>query len=191
MKTLVVTQPFDQISVTAIMATAHLRRQSFYDYFHDKYDVLDWIYTTEINEAVKYCNSYRYWPQTLLKMMTYFQDNRAFYRKVIAIDEQNAPEKVIANHISNMVGNIFNDLSKKEQLPVTTDYCSFLQSLLSRTLLSELKRFLTAADPLPLSQEVAHLRYFLDDGINGLLLRTNRIKAYQPSEKLAKQSPNT
>lgn len=183
-KHLVASQPFDHISVTSIMEAAQLRRQTFYDYFHDKYDVLDWIYTVEINEAVKYCNTYRYWPQTLLKMMTYFEENREFYQKVIEIDEQNAPEKVITNHIRQMVGNIFIDLSKKEQLPINTDYCSFLQELLSRTLLSELKRFLRPDSHLNLHDEVANLRDYLDDGINGLLLRTRRIDSYRHSQSL-------
>ncbi|GEP24278.1 MAG: dihydroxyacetone kinase transcriptional activator DhaS [Lentilactobacillus diolivorans] len=183
-KQLVVFQPFNKISVTTIMTQAKLRRQTFYDYFRDKYDVLDWIYTTEINEAVKYCNTYKYWPQTLLKMMTYFEKNRAFYRKVIEIDVQNAPEHVIAVHIQQMVGNIFIDLSQKEQLPIDNEYCHFLQGLLSRTLLLELKRFLEDGSNLSLHQEVANLRHYLDDGINGLLLRTRRITAYHKSHDL-------
>lgn len=183
-KQLVISQPFESISVTNIMATANLRRQTFYDYFHDKYAVLDWIYTTEINEAVKYCNTYRYWPQTLLKMMTYFENNRLFYQKVIILDQQNAPEDVIASHLRQMIGNIFIDLSKKEQLPINNDYCKFLQALLSRTLLAELKRFLQPDSPINLHDEVTNLRHYLDDGINGMLLRTRRIDSYRHSADL-------
>ncbi|MDN6023124.1 MAG: dihydroxyacetone kinase transcriptional activator DhaS [Lactobacillus sp.] len=183
-KRLVISQPFDHISVTNIMVAAQLRRQTFYDYFQDKYDILDWIYTVEINEAVKYCNTYRYWPQTLRKMMTYFDKNRKFYQKIIALDDHNAPEKVIVAHIRQMVGNIFIDLSKKAQLPINTDYCAFLQELLSRTLFSELKRFLRPDSHLKLDDEVNNLRHYLDDGINGLLLRTKRIHSYQYSQHL-------
>ena len=94
-KRLVVSQPFSGINVTTIMQAAGLRRQTFYDYFRDKYDVLGTIYSTEVAAAAHYCGHYQYWPQTVASIVAYFCTNRAFYQRVLRIDEQYAPEQVI------------------------------------------------------------------------------------------------
>jgi probable dihydroxyacetone kinase regulator len=182
-KYLVTTQDFSAITVSDIVEAAGLRRrQTFYDYFRDKYDVLEWIYRVEVTEVAPNCTSYRNWPSTLRRMMEYFSANRRFYRKALEIDERNAPEDVIEAHISEMIGVIFTDLGEREHLPITTAYCVFLQRMLSSALLRELKTYLDQ-DPaeestVPLDAEIENLRRYIEDGINGLLLRAGCISEY-------------
>lgn len=178
-KQLVVTLPFDKITVTTIMAEAGIRRQSFYDHFRDKYDVLADIYQTEVNEAVRYCGNYEFWPQTLLAMMTYFNENRNFYQHVLQLDEQNAPEEVIGAHIKKMVGEIFTSLGEHEKISLNTDYCDFLREVLGETLFTSLKKWLYQDPEISFKQEYQFLKFYLEDGINGFLLRSKRIDRYR------------
>ncbi|WP_235809262.1 dihydroxyacetone kinase transcriptional activator DhaS [Secundilactobacillus collinoides] len=181
-KQLVVTQPFDRISVTNIMKTADLRRQSFYDYFHDKYDVLAWIYKSETDTAIKHCGNYRFWPQTLRRMLTYFADNHAFYRQLLPLDVQNAPEKIIKAHLQTMIGSIFVSMGDAEHIAIDTDYCRFLQHTLGDSLYASVDQWLTATDPQSLETQYQFLRHYLEDGMNGLLLRSKQIKTYHRAD---------
>ncbi|WP_054656337.1 TetR/AcrR family transcriptional regulator C-terminal domain-containing protein [Secundilactobacillus silagei] len=184
-KQLVVSQPFDKITVTTIMAITKMRRQSFYDHFRDKYDVLAEIYSTEVKAAVQYCGNYRFWPQTLLAMLTYFDNNRAFYQNVLKLDVQNAPEEVIIDHLKTMVGQIFTSLGDIEKISIDTSYCVFLQKTLGGTLFLSLKEWLYHPNSLELQQEYHYLKAYLEDGINGYLLRTKRIDTYQKHSEIA------
>ena len=51
-KQLLKTEQFDKISVRKIMEVADIRRQTFYDHFLDKYDLLSWIFVTELQEQI-------------------------------------------------------------------------------------------------------------------------------------------
>lgn len=184
-KQLVVSQPFDKITVTTIMAVTGMRRQSFYDHFRDKYDVLADIYSTEVKDAVKYCGNYQFWPQTLLAILTYFDNNRTFYQNVLKLDVQNAPEEVILNHLKTMVGQIFTSLGKVEKISIDTIYCEFLQKTLGGTLFLSLKDWLYHQGDVDLQQEYLYLKAYLEDGINGFLLRTKRIDHYQKRTEIA------
>jgi probable dihydroxyacetone kinase regulator len=180
-KELVTTRAFDDITVSTIVKAAGLRRrQTFYDYFRDKYDVLEWIYRVEITEVAPNCTSYRNWPSTLRRMMEYFEANRRFYRKALEIDERNAPEEVLAAHIAEMIGVIFTDLGDTAHLPINTEYCVFLQRMLSSALLAELKAYLGrgARTAESLDAEIQNLRRYIEDGVNGLLLRSGCINEY-------------
>ncbi|AQW20982.1 dihydroxyacetone kinase transcriptional activator DhaS [Lentilactobacillus curieae] len=169
-KQLVLSQPFNQISVTNIMQTANLRRQTFYDFFHDKYDVLEWVYQSEVQEAVSKCTEFKTWPETVVKMLTYFNDNREFYQRVIKIDDQNSPEQIIKEHIESMVGAIFKDMANQKHILVNTDYCVFVQEMLSASLVYRLKTFLDSRET-NISAEARKMQYYLEDGMNGLLMR--------------------
>lgn len=184
-KQLVVSQPFDKITVTTIMAVTGMRRQSFYDHFRDKYDVLAEIYSTDVKAAVRYCGNYQFWPQTLLAMLTYFDNNRVFYQHVLKLDVQNAPEAVIIEHLKTMVGQIFTSLGKIEKISIDTSYCEFLQKTLGGTLFLSLRDWLYHQDNIDLQTEYQYLKAYLEDGINGFLLRTKRISSYQKRTEIA------
>ena len=43
---------FDKISVSNIMELSGIRRQTFYNYFLDKFDLIEWILKTDLQEQV-------------------------------------------------------------------------------------------------------------------------------------------
>ncbi|MCI1985116.1 MAG: TetR/AcrR family transcriptional regulator C-terminal domain-containing protein [Lactobacillus sp.] len=174
-KRLVISQPFTAINVTTIMREAGLRRQTFYDYFRDKYDVLGAIYASEVAAAAHYCGHYRYWPQTVASIVAYFAANRAFYQRVLQIDEQNAPEQVIRQHLQTMVADIFTTMGQAETVVIDTAYCGFVKTLLGDALLAGLKSWLLAPTPVSAAQETTYLQAYFQDEINGFLLRARKL----------------
>ncbi|MFD1431016.1 TetR/AcrR family transcriptional regulator C-terminal domain-containing protein [Lacticaseibacillus mingshuiensis] len=169
----VLTRPFSAITVTTIMQEAGLRRQTFYDHFRDKYDVLAYIYQTEVDNAAAYCRTYRYWPQTVARILQYFAANGAFYRQVLMLDVQNAPAEVIQTHFAAMFGDILHDMGQAEHLTLDDTDLTFTQNMLAAAMFSAVKAWLLATDPAPLADETAQLQQYLADQFAGLLQRLN------------------
>lgn len=89
LKELMKTVPFAKISVGDICSVCEMNRKSFYYHFKDKYDLINWIYTSEFVVGLQnkiYDNEW----DILEDMCTYFYDNRDFYRKALQIEGQNS-----------------------------------------------------------------------------------------------------
>ncbi|WDF82878.1 TetR/AcrR family transcriptional regulator C-terminal domain-containing protein [Lacticaseibacillus pabuli] len=169
---------FATITVTTIMKTAGLRRQTFYDYFKDKYDVLEWIYSSEIGDQANRIN-FASWGRTLSEMVAYFANNRRFYQAVLAIDGQNAPKEVIRTHFMTVVCAALKSLSREEKVTLGGDYCLFMRELLADGLMNELCRWVCARDARAIADESEFLQTYIEDQVNGMLLRRRRINEYQ------------
>ena len=88
-KKLMTEQAFEKISVRQIMEDAGIRRQTFYNHFLDKYELLEWIFQTELREQVtdnlEYISGY----QLLQELLHYFSVNKSFYAQLFDIVDQN------------------------------------------------------------------------------------------------------
>ena len=87
-KKLLTEQAFEKISVRQIMEDVGIRRQTFYNHFLDKYELLEWIFQTELREQVtdnlEYISGY----QLLQELLHYFSVNKSFYAQLFDIVDQ-------------------------------------------------------------------------------------------------------
>ena len=71
-------KPLVKISIADIVDRCQMNRQSFYYHFRDKYDLVNWIFYTElITELQNSSNKDEY--EELKNICRYLYDNRAFY----------------------------------------------------------------------------------------------------------------
>ncbi len=177
-KQLVEERGFTAVTVTTIMGAAHLRRQTFYDHFKDKYDVVAWIYQNEAHSVTEHTQSGN-WTAVLKALVHYFDNNRRFYRDVLAVEGQNAPAAVVRDCFKNIICNSLLALSREEQVTIGGQYCQFMRELLADGVMQELQRWMTSLNPRPAMQENEFIRTYIEDQINGLLLRRRRIDTYK------------
>ncbi|MFD1670819.1 dihydroxyacetone kinase transcriptional activator DhaS [Agrilactobacillus yilanensis] len=181
-KALISQKGLEKVSVTNIMATAQLRRQTFYDYFQDKYDLLVWLYEDEVSQVVDDNLNYEHWSKVLYHLCGYFADNRAFYCQVFENHAQNAPGLAIEAHTHHLVDLIVTDMVQTRKIDIKTAYRHFLVNFLTNGLVSEIKWWLANEVEIDAKVEFKAVQQIIEDTFNGLLLRTAPITRYEHQE---------
>lgn len=90
LKQLMQHKEFEQLSITEIMRQSEMRRQTFYTYFLDKYELLEWIFETELKEQVSDNLNYISSEKLIEQLLLFFADNQAFYKKIFELNGQNS-----------------------------------------------------------------------------------------------------
>lgn len=86
-KNLIKKEDYSQISVSDIMKEAQIRRQTFYNYFQSKGELLSWIFEDEFNEIIADNLGYYSWESNLLLLLRYLDSNQGFYKEILLLDE--------------------------------------------------------------------------------------------------------
>ena len=77
LKQLMTQKPLERITVAEIMDTCGMRRQHFYYYFTDIYDLLRWIFEKEALELLQQQQGVSPWQNGFLHLFQYINQNRA------------------------------------------------------------------------------------------------------------------
>ncbi len=111
LKDLMKTKDFEKISIKEIMLHADYRRQTFYEYFSDKYELLNWIYNQEITEIIEHFISYEHWTKIIPRMLHYFEKNKFFYQQALLVKENNAFDTSFSKHIQLFIKTIMLEVN--------------------------------------------------------------------------------
>lgn len=129
LKDLMKTKDFEKISIKEIMEHADYRRQTFYDHFSDKYELLDWIYEQEITEIIADFISYEHWTKIIPRMLHYFKKNKLFYQQALSIHNYHSFDLCFTHHIELFLKTILlEDKSNScsiEQLEKNTHFLAY------------------------------------------------------------------
>ena len=77
LKQLMIQKPLERITVAEIMDTCGMRRQHFYYYFTDIYDLLRWTFEKEALELLQQQKGVSPWQDGFLHLFQYINQNRA------------------------------------------------------------------------------------------------------------------
>ena len=77
LKQLMIQKPLERITVAEIMDTCGMRRQHFYYYFTDIYDLLRWTFEKEALELLQQQKGVSLWQDGFLHLFQYINQNRA------------------------------------------------------------------------------------------------------------------
>ncbi len=89
MKQLMVRTPFSKISVGDICEQCEMSRKSFYYHFKDKYDLVNWIFYTEVVVPLSE-QKHSGILDVLQEICQHLYDERDFYRRAFQISGQNS-----------------------------------------------------------------------------------------------------
>ncbi len=115
LKQLMEEKPFEKINVGDICERCEMNRKSFYYHFKDKYDLVNWIFDTEIISLVQEDVYGNIW-DAMLKLSRYFYDNRNFYRKALCISGQNSFSEHFHSLLCPMIMTRLCDIQSEKEV---------------------------------------------------------------------------
>lgn len=130
---------FEKISVVDIMEEAQIRRQTFYNHFLDKYELMDWIFETELQEQVTDNLNYISGFKLLEELLYYLEINQTFYAQLFQIKGQNDFSSFFLNYCMILVDKIITDYQTIHQLSLDQEYRRFLTHYHANALVNMIK----------------------------------------------------
>lgn len=82
LKKLMQNKPLSKITVGDIAEDCGVSRHTFYYHFQDIYDLMEWIYQSELEERIKGKREYNTWQQGILAVLNYAKENKVLISNV-------------------------------------------------------------------------------------------------------------
>ena len=106
LKQLLEMKSFTDITVGDIAWHYKISRNTFYYHFRDKYDVINWIFYTEITPLIGDTVSIDKWGSGMRALCHYIQENKTFYSNVVQFEGQNSLSDCLMEFYENLVQNM-------------------------------------------------------------------------------------
>ena len=144
-------KPLIKISIADIVDRCQMNRQSFYYHFRDKYDLVNWIFYTElITELQNSPNKDEY--EELKNICRYLYDNRAFYINALKFTGQNSFYEYFGEVIYQLLKAAFNESFGN------SDQSDFNAMFYADALRACIFRWLTSGAKMPPDEFVGKIR---------------------------------
>ncbi|MCA9764782.1 MAG: TetR/AcrR family transcriptional regulator C-terminal domain-containing protein [Carnobacterium sp.] len=123
----------DKISITDIMSQTNYRRQTFYDHFDDKYDLVTWIFSYDVTELIQYIMKWEKWEEVLFQLVNYLKENKGYYKKIISTIKLDSFKDYFIYYIKQSIQTLTDDylktrlISDSHSVLVKTkiDFCAY------------------------------------------------------------------
>ena len=151
LKELMAEQPFEKINVAQICERCNMNRKSFYYHFHDKYELVSWIFEKEFvlpNRARSFSSSWEFFEA----ICAYFYANLTFYVSAFAVQGQNSFAQYFSEFLRPLASAYFKKLFPEgENNAFFTDFFTdaFLVSVI---------RWIRSPEPMPPQEYVGKLK---------------------------------
>lgn len=113
MKEITKKKSFDKITVTDITEACGLNRQTFYYHFQDKYDLVNWIYYTEIISIVVDDLTYENSVDKITQMLTRMKKEDYFYMNTLKASVKNEFEEYLNRLVTELFYEIIGRITKE------------------------------------------------------------------------------
>lgn len=136
----------DKISITNIMDQTDYRRQTFYDHFDDKYDLITWIFSYEISELIELISVWERREDTLFYLLKYLEENKVYYKRMFSNIKMDSFKDYFVYSIKKEIRTIVKDYYKnhvhsaynQNSMEITTDFYAYgLSEMLYRWVLKD------------------------------------------------------
>ena len=101
-KELVVKKSFHKITIKMITDEAGVIRSTFYNYFRDKYEVMEWLLWEDVFKEVSKLMEQERGMESLKLLFRKFEEDKTYYEKVFEVTGQNSFEEMLYGRIFNM-----------------------------------------------------------------------------------------
>lgn len=103
-KELVVEKSFDKITIKMITDAAGVIRPTFYNYFQDKYEVMEWLLWEDVFKSVDELMDMDMPLEAMKMLFRKIEVDKEYYIKVFEVKGQNSFEEMLFVQISRLAG---------------------------------------------------------------------------------------
>ncbi len=102
LKALMLQHPFEKITIKMITDEAGIIRPTFYNYFCDKYEVLEWIFSESIIEKVKGMFEQGMYSEGIKLLFVCLKNDLPFYKKALDVRGQNSFADILEKYLYDL-----------------------------------------------------------------------------------------
>ena len=154
----------EKITVQMITENCNTTRQTFYYHFEDKFQLVNWIFRTKIDDITSMSSPDVPWSQVLGNMLNSMKQNESFYINALSYEGQNSFQKYITEYTRIAYTNeLLKRISKHEltdSLIFSIEFNSYgatgmIQSWIKRKMdMDPFKMAMIIADNMPESMKI-------------------------------------
>jgi len=112
------TKKISKITVLEIIGNCGVGRQTFYNHFSDKYDLINWIYKKKAEEILDIYFAKSSWYESIYQIYLIFEENKLFYINVFNESDYNTFMRFFFEHTRDYyINSIIKRCGKEEMTP--------------------------------------------------------------------------
>lgn len=104
--------PLDKITVKELVEDCGVNRQTFYYHFQDIYDLLDWVFTREAEDAIAENKTYETWQQGFLQAFRRMEERKSLIRNVYNSAGREHLERYLYQMVYDVLIDVIHELAK-------------------------------------------------------------------------------
>ena len=121
LKDLLKNLPLEKITVKMLAERCGTTRQNFYYHFRDLYDLVNWIYGTEIDKAFNSTPDEPFITR-LIRLYESINEQRSFYKKVFSLNGQNSLVEYIVEHDNKLLKKLILEYNPASVIDSRTEF---------------------------------------------------------------------
>lgn len=111
-KELALKQPIEKITIKEITDKAGVIRPTFYNHFQDKYELLEWIISTELLEPVGLLIQNGMINEALILLFTNIEKEKEFYTRASKLEGQNSFGSIAQSCVEKVLLSVIKNFSE-------------------------------------------------------------------------------
>ncbi len=112
LKKLMKEKPLAKITVNDIVKECGLSRRTLYYYFDDLYDLLEWIFITDILEVIGENKTYKDWQKGFLSLLYYLRENKEIILNAYHSIDRDRLELHLYDTVAKLIYDVVEELSQ-------------------------------------------------------------------------------
>ena len=130
LKELMDKKSLSKITINDLTQSCGVSRQTFYNHFHDIYELVEWIYLNEAHITLGENISYENWQDALEALFQYMDDNRNFvlntYRSVSKENVERLLQREVERFLTDLIFNEINVSGEEaEQVQFSIEFYTY------------------------------------------------------------------
>lgn len=167
---LMLASSFDKITIKMITDRAGLIRPTFYKHFQDKYEVLEWIFRTDVEENVNLLIDNRMEADAVVMFCRCLEKDRKFYRKAYLMEPgPNSFENILSRYIYSC----FVRAAKNRGAAVSKQFPFISEELIASHytygLVYGIRDWIVSESPISAEELAAGFRYLMTHSLKDLI----------------------